>query len=70
MYLYEISRGAGAKQCDGKRDSLRVRFPLEEIQYLFFLFLRSGVETKRDVEFRHSTRNAPKTRRKVGNGVS
>ena len=33
-------------------------------------FLRSGVETKREVEFCHSIRNAYCTRRKVGNGVS
>ena len=35
-----------------------------------FLFLRPGVEAKRGVEFNHSTRNASRTRRKVGNGVS
>ena len=38
-----------------------VQFPFEEKIYLFifiFEFLRSGVEAKRGVEFRHSTRNA------------
>ena len=44
--------------------------PLEEINKLIFtfifLFLRSGVEAKRDVEFRHSTRNASRIRQKVG----
>ena len=55
--LKKSSRGAGA---------------LEKIKYLFtfiFSFLRSGVEAKRGVEFRHSTRNASRTRLKVGNGV-
>ena len=50
-----------------------VRSPLEEVKYLFtfiFLFHRSGVEAKRGAEFRHSTRNASRTRRKVGNEVS
>ena len=32
-----------------------------------YSFLRSGVETKHGVEFRHSTRNASRTRRKVRN---
>ena len=46
---------------------------LEEIKYLIkciFYILRTGVEGKRGVEFRHSTRNAFRIRRKVGNGVS
>ena len=45
----------------------------EEVKYLFtyiFSFLRSGVEAKLGVEFRHSARNASRIRRKVGNGVS
>ena len=42
--------------------------PLEEILYLF-TFLRSGVEAKHGIKFRHSTRNASRTRLKVGNGV-
>ena len=52
---------------------LWVRSPLEEKKYLFkciFPFLRSGVETRTGVEFRHSTRNAFKIRHKVGNRVS
>ena len=36
----------------------------------YFHFLRSGVEAKRGVEFRHSTCNASRFWRKVGNGVS
>ena len=47
--------------------------PLEEMKFLLtfiFSFLRPGVEAKRSLEFRHSTRNASRTRRKVGNGVS
>ena len=45
---------------------------IDEMKYLFifiFSFLISGVEAKRGVEFRHSTRNAYKIRRKVKNGV-
>ena len=41
-------------------------------KYLFtfiFSFLRFGIEAKRGVEFRHSTRNASRIRQKVGNGV-
>ena len=36
---------------------------LEEIKYLIFLFLRSDVQAKRNVEFRYSTVNATKVRR-------
>ena len=58
-------------KCDCKTDCLWVRSSLEEMKYLLiFPFLRSGVEAKRGVEFRHSTRNASRTQRKVGNGVS
>ena len=44
-----------------------------EMKYLFtfiFSFLRSDDEAKRSVEFRHLTRNASRTQRKVWNGVS
>ena len=50
---------------------LWVRSPLEGMKNLFkfiFLFLRSGVEVKRC--WAHSTRNASKIQRKVGNRVS
>ena len=43
------------------------------LKYLFtfiFSFLSSGVDAKRAVEFRQSTHNAFRTRRKVRNGVS
>ena len=53
--------------CDCKIDWLWIRSPLEEMKYLF-TFLRSGVKAKRGVEFRHSTRNALRTRQKVGSG--
>ena len=33
-----------------------VRLPLEEMKYLIFSFLGSGVEAKPSVEFRHSSR--------------
>ena len=67
------SCGAGAQACDCKRNRLWVRFPLDEMKHLFkfiFSFLRSGVEAKRGIEFRHSTRNAPRIRRKMVNEVS
>ena len=61
-------------KCDCKKDLLWVLSPLEEVKYLLlfiFSFLRSGVETKGGVEFRHSSaRNVSRIRRKVGNGVS
>ena len=47
-----------------------VGFSLEEMKYLIFSFFRSGVETKRDVEFHHLTRNASRNRRKVESEVS
>ena len=59
---------------DCKRDWWWVRSPLEEKKYLskfIFSFLRSGVEAKRGIEFRHSKRNASFVRipQKVGNSV-
>ena len=60
-------------RCDCKTDWLWVRPPLEEMKYLLkfiFPFLRSGAEVKRGDEFHHSTRNASRTRRKIGNGVA
>ena len=70
FYLNEASRGT---KCDCEIDWLWVRSPLEEMIYLFrfiFYFFRSGDEAMRGVEFRHSTRNVSRTRRKVRNGVS
>ena len=65
----EASRGAGAQSVTV--DWLWVRSPLEEMIYLFiFPFLRSGVQAKPGVDFRHSTRNASRTWRKVGSGVT
>ena len=69
FYFCLASRGSGVIACGCKREMLWVRFPLEEMKYLFFLFLRSGVETKRGFKFRHWTRNAFRIRR-VGSGVS
>ena len=60
-------------ECDSKQDGLWVRFPFEEIKFVFkfiFTFLRYGVEAKRGIEFRHSARNAFRIRGKVGIGVS
>ena len=55
-------------KCDCKTDWLWVRSPLKKMKYLLkfiFLFLCSGVEAKRGVEFCHSTRNASRIRQKV-----
>ena len=73
-YFIIIGRSwrSGTK-CDCNTDWLWVRSLLEEMKYLLkfiFPFLRSGVEAKRGVELCHSTRNAPKIRQKVRNGVS
>ena len=40
----EASHGAVAQECDCKCDNLWVRFSLEGIKYLKFLFLCSGIE--------------------------
>ena len=37
-----------------------------EFPFEVFSFLRSGIEAKRGIEFRHSTRNASRIRRKRG----
>ena len=42
---------------------------LEEMKYLILSYLRSGVEAKRSIQYRHSTRNALIIRRKLGSGV-
>ena len=63
--ILEASRGSGPHASDSNRDRLWVRFPLEEIKYLFS-FLRSGVETDRIVGFSYSTRNASTICRKMG----
>ena len=54
-----------------KRDCERVRLSVrvQEVKYLIFSFLRSGVEAKHDVELHHST-STPPDWRKMGNGVS
>ena len=59
MYVYLMLRPVVTKACDCKCDRLRVRFPLEEMKYLIFLFLRSSAAVKRGVRFRRfSTRIA------------
>ena len=61
-FFIEATRGTGAQS---------VTVTVKGNIYLFiFSFLHSSVETKPSVEFRHSTRNASRTRRKMGNGVS
>ena len=57
-YIWGQSWRRGTR-CDCKIDWLRVRSPFDEMNYIFtfiFSFLRSGVETKSGVVFRHSTR--------------
>ena len=74
--IIEASRGAGAHSVTVKSSGCGFGphcRSIAEMKYLFtlmFSFLRSGVEAKSGVEFRHSTRNASRSRRKVGNGVS
>ena len=41
--IQRLIHGAGAKACDYKHDRLWVRFPLEEMKYKYFSFLRFGV---------------------------
>ena len=51
-------------------DWLWIRSPLQEMKYLFkciFLFHHSGIEAKRGVEFRHSTRNASRISERAAN---
>ena len=66
FFLNGASR-AWAQTRDCKRDRLWVRF--KAMKYLIFSFLRSGVEAKRVIEFRQSTRNAFRIRRMVTSGV-
>ena len=73
---YKLQRSQSWRRgtkCDCKIDWFWILSPLEEMKYLFkFIipFLRSGVEAKRGVEFRHSTaiRNGERIRRKVERG--
>ena len=44
-----------------------IRFPLEEVIYLIFLFQCSGNKAKR-IEFRHPTYTASRIQEKTGNG--
>ena len=68
MLIFIIySCGAGVQACGCKRGRLWVRFSLDEMKYLIFSFPRSAIGAKRDVEFRYSTRNVSRIRRKVGN---
>ena len=48
----------------------RPRLVVGSIRTFIFPFLRSGVDAKRGVEFRHSARNASTVRRKAENGMS
>ena len=61
----EASRGALTCTCERRL----VRFSLEEIKYLIFSFLRSGLEAKRGVEFCRSTRTASRIR-EMGSGAT
>ena len=66
----DVSRGAGPQSLTVTRSDVG-KFHLEEIGYLIFSFLRSGVSAKRGVEFRHSTHNVSRTlQREMENRVS
>ena len=71
-YLSEdASRGAGVTVKSTGREFDPHSEKLNKYLFTFiFSILRSGVEAKSAVEFRHSTRNAFRTRRKMRNGVS
>ena len=45
----KASRGAGAQAFACKGDRLWVRFPLEEMKHLIFLFLRSSVKVSPEI---------------------
>ena len=60
----EAIRGVGAQSV-----TVNAKCPVEEMEYLIFVFLRSCVEAKCGVKFRHSTCNASRIKRKIGNGM-
>ena len=65
--FYLTFGGTGTQKVTEKRlGSIPTRG--NEIFTFIFSFLRSGIEAKRGVEFRHSTCNAFSPRLKVGNG--
>ena len=67
LLITEASRGSGAQSVTVKSTvSIPTRVKTKYIFTFIFSFIRSGVEAKRGVEYRHSTRNASRTRRKVG----
>ena len=71
FYFFNINMlnpGAGPQNV-----TVWIRAPLAKMKYLLkfiFPFLRSGVEAKLGVEFRHSTRIAFRFQRKLVNVVS
>ena len=70
---FEIDRGAAALfRLFRWRNRLWIRFPLEEMKYLIFLFPCSGNRAKHVVEFRLTTGDAPRIQGEVedGSGVS
>ena len=60
----------GAHACDCKSVRLWVRLSFGEMKYLIFVCLRSGIEAKGGVEFRHISRNESRNQRKVRSGMS
>ena len=67
---FEAYRGAGAQNVTAKSIGVWISTRGHIYFTFIFSFLRSSVEAKRGVEFRHSTRNASRTWLKAGNGVS
>ena len=69
--ILEASRGTGAQSVTVNQVVVgSIPSQGDEIFIYIYIFIRSGVEAKRGVKFRHSTRNATRIRQKVGNGAS
>ena len=66
-HSFNSSRGEDAQAWDCKCDGCGFDFHSRKMKYLIFSFSRFGNEAKRCTEFRYSTRNAFKIRRKVEN---
>ena len=68
FYLIDIIEGSRGAGVSVPFQMLWVRFLREQMKYLIFSFLRTGVEAKRGVKFRHSTHNASRIRCKIRSG--
>ena len=59
--FFHVSRGTGAHSGHLKRNWSGARFPIEEIEYLIYIYIFVS-SAKHRVEFRHSTRNVSERR--------